>query len=719
MNVGAVPQREAHADSAHERRATRLENAVARTTDFYRRHLVPANAPLVWAGGARAASGHEFSAENACSEGAYWVGELGADTTVESDCIFFYYHYYYDDPARSADKIQRLANTVLADQLDDGGWPIYPGGPSEISASVKAYVALKIAGRDAEEPLMKKACATILRLGGVEKANTFTRLYLTFLRQMDWHEIPAVPPEVVLLPRFFFVNIYEISYWSRVILIPLSVLYALKPEPAFEKPFEITEIFRKNHPEFAGQTEPPEDPTAPSWRNFFKAAERVVRLIEQTPFKPLRKLALKKAEEWMLTRSEDSDGLGAIIPGMLHTVLALKALGHDESQPALARNLQFLEELEIPEGDAIRMQPCVSPVWDTALGLNALRESGGLSEDAPEAIAAARWLVSQEIRRAGDWQVRRPDLEPSGWCFQFANDFYPDIDDTAAVLLALDRVDHDRVPGVKEAMGRALHWLSQMQSADGGWAAFDVDVTREALTQIPYADHNAMLDPPCPDITGRVLEAFGRFPEHHGTRSVARAIDRGVHYLRASQEKEGCWYGRWGVNYIYGTWQALKGLMAVGEDPRAECVRRATAWLRNTQNPDGGWGESCKSYSDPAWRGRGATTPSQTAWAVMGLCAVGEHESEAVTRGIDYLLEHQRDDGEWDELLMTGTGFPEVFYLRYFLYPVCFPLFALGYYRNLVQNHRPARGGRFELPAPKFGSPARGSDPASASSRAG
>jgi squalene-hopene/tetraprenyl-beta-curcumene cyclase len=697
--------------SSPDPRAAQLETAIERTTDFYRSRLVPANSPLNWVGGARAAPGHEFSADNACSEGAYWVGELEADATVEADYILF---CYFVDPQGYQDKIRRLAKTILAEQLEDGGWPIYPGGPSEISISVKAYFALKISGHTAEEPCMQKACATILRLGGAEQANTFTRLYLTFLKQIDWHEIPAVPPEIALLPRFFFVNIYEISYWSRVILIPLSVLYALKPDRPVEERVAIPEIFRKNHPEFAAELAPPEDPTVPNWRNFFKAAERVVRLIEQTPFKPLRKRALKAAEQWMVQRSEDSEGLGAILPGMLHGVMALLLLGYDSSHPATASNLRYLEELEIEEGGAIRLQPCLSPVWDTALALNALREADGLSADAPEAVAAARWLVSKEVRKSGDWQVRRPDLEPSGWYFQFANEFYPDIDDSAAVLLALDRVDHDKVPGIQDAMSRGLNWVVHMQSSDGGWAAFDADVTREALTHVPYADHNAMLDPTCPDVTGRVLESIGRFPEHHNVPSVARARDRGVQYLRETQEKEGCWFGRWGVNYIYGTWQALKGLIAVGEDPRADYIRRAATWLQDQQNPDGGWGESCESYADPRWRGKGVSTASQTAWAIMGLIVAGGHESEAVTRGIDYLLRSQREDGSWTEEPFTGTGFPEVFYLKYHLYAVCFPLFALGYYRNLESHRRPGRCNRFELPA----SSSRGDRQASTSAQA-
>jgi squalene-hopene/tetraprenyl-beta-curcumene cyclase len=667
--------------------------AIDKTIEYLCHRLLPAGAPLEWAGEARVRGGTDASTDN--SEGAYWVGELEADTTLESDYIIF---LYFLDTVAHREKISKLARTIREEQLEDGGWNIYRHGPSEISASVKAYFALKIAGDSVDDPHMCAARKTILRLGGVEKVNTFTRLYLTFLKQLSWNDIPAIPPEVVLLPRFFYFNIYEISYWSRAILIPLSVLYALKPDRPVEERINISELFRSNHPELeATPSDAPEDPTAPCWRNFFNAAERLVRLVEQTPVKPFRKVSLKKAEEWMVDRSEKSDGLGAIFPSMVNLVMALTSMGYGEDHPAVRSNLEKLRELEIEEDGAIRLQPCLSPVWDTALALNALLEAG-LPNSSTEAVQAARWLVSKEVRQSGDWQVRRPKLEASGWYFQFANEFYPDIDDSAAVLMALERVDHREVDGLEAAMSRGFTWILNMQSSDGGWAAFDVDVNREALTQVPYADHNAMLDPTCPDITGRVLESIARFSNHQTNSQVAKVIRRGVDYLKKHQEEDGSWYGRWGVNYVYGTWQSLKGLIAVGEDPRAPYIQKAAAWLRSCQNADGGWGETCESYADASLKGQGASTASQTAWAVMGLVATGDLDSEAVTRGIAYLVETQNEDGSWKEEYFTGTGFPRVFYLKYHLYRIFFPLFALAYYRNEKNGVRPPRGGaRVEL----------------------
>jgi squalene-hopene/tetraprenyl-beta-curcumene cyclase len=652
----------------------------------------------------------------------YWLGELEADTTLESDYILF---LYFLDPEGHREKIRKLANYVRKHQLADGSWNIYYGGPSDVSASVKAYFALKLAGHSTEEPFMVKAREAILAMGGAEKVNCFTKIYLSFLNQFDWKEIPAIPPEIVLLPRFFYFNIYEMSYWSRAILIPLSILYAKKPNRQVSSKVNIREIFaahakngngngngvghRKPAPTtqrkltqfHAPQTgslqgerqngHAPADPNLLSWRNFFLLMDRLLKLVEKAPIKPLRNLALKKAEEWMLTRSEASDGLGAIFPAMVNSVLAMRCLGYDESHPCVANTLDKLRELEIEEGDALRLQPCLSPVWDTALAVNAMREAN-YPQDAPEIVAAGRWLVSKEVRKSGDWQVRAPGVEASGWYFQFQNEFYPDIDDSAAVLLALDRVDHTKVEGLEAAIGRGVNWILSLQCSNGGWAAFDVDVKREALTQVPYADHNAMLDPACADITGRVLEMLSRFPALRRNPEIELAIQKGLSFLKSEQEDDGSWYGRWGVNYIYGTWQALKGVLAVGEDPQAPYVRRAVHWLKSHQNPNGGWGESCDSYKYPEKKGRGTSTASQTSWAIMGLVAAGEVESEAVERGVSFLLRTQKQDGSWDEAHFTGTGFPEVFYLNYHLYRTYFPLFALGYYRNVKKGVPPVRG---------------------------
>ncbi len=642
-----------------------------------------------------------------------WNGELEADSSLESDYILF---LYYLDPEANREKFLKLANRIRALQLEDGSWNIYHGGPGEISASVKAYFALKLVGVPTTDPLMVRAREAILAMGGADKVNSFTRIYLSFLNQVDWKDCPAIPPEIVLLPRFLYLNIYEISYWSRAILIPLSILYDRRPNREIPPEARIDEIFPGNgtgkgaddgSSGRVGAAEPrgngagerskplrlgkiPKDPNLFSWKNIFLLIDRVLKLVEKAPLKPFRNLAVKRAEKWMVERFEHSDGLGAIFPSMVNSVMALHSLGYDVDHPHIAKTLEKLRELEIEEGDSIRLQPCLSPVWDTALALNALGEAR-LDEDHPVGETAARWLVSKEALQPGDWQLRTPDTEASGWYFQFNNEFYPDIDDTAAVLMALERFDLSKVEGGEDAIRRGLTWMLDMQCSNGGWAAFDVDIDREILTHVPFADHNAMLDPACADITGRVLEALGRFPTLLDNAQVRSSIDRGVKYLREEQKEDGSWFGRWGVNYVYGTWQSLKGLNTVRVSDADPMIRRGAEWLRSVQNNDGGWGESCRSYEDEKTAGQGPSTASQTAWGVMGLIAAGEVNSPAVERGIEYLLRTQNGDGGWTELHFTGTGFPRVFYLRYHFYCLYFPLFALAHYRNAVRGDSSVR----------------------------
>jgi squalene-hopene/tetraprenyl-beta-curcumene cyclase len=530
---------------------------------------------------------------------------------------------------------------------------------------------------------MCRAREVILRLGGAAGCNTFTKFYLALNGQFPYENCASVPPELVLLPAWFYVNLYAMSSWTRTIVVPLSIFSAYKPVRHLPPEKGIAELF----PE---APETPRWPSVPtrrlfSWTNFFLGVDWLYKRAE--PYLgSVRRQALKVAAAWMRERFADSDGLGAIFPPMIYTVVALRCLGVADDAPEMRWALKQLDDLVIEEGDTVRLQPCVSPVWDTAMALNALCLAGVSGAD-PTAEAAVKWLVAREVRRRGDWAVTNPELEAGGWVFEYQNAFYPDIDDSAMVLIALARARHGDDSLTRLPVERGLRWILGMQNRDGGWAAFDRDIDREVLTKVPFADHNAMLDPSCPDITARILEALGQYGYGLEHPQVARAID----YLRKTQEASGAWYGRWGVNYVYGTWQVLTGLEAIGFDRDDPMVKRAVAWLERVQQPGGAWGESCKSYDDPEWAGRGDPTASQTAWAVLGLVCAGRADSPAVRAGIDWLRSSQRADGGWDEVPFTGTGFPKVFYLKYHLYSLYFPLLALARYASaaLAVDERP------------------------------
>ena len=465
------------------------------------------------------------------------------------------------------------------------------------------------------------------------------------------------------------------SSWTRTIVVPLSIFSAFKPVRDVGPERGIRELFHK----------PPETPLPPgpptrrllSWGNFFLGVDAAYKSAERLGLlAPFRKVAVAKAAAWMRERFEDSDGLGAIFPPMIYTAIALRCLGVPDDAPEMRWAMTQLDDLMIEEDGAIRLQPCMSPVWDTALALNALADAGLTTETDAAPQAAVDWLLQREVRRRGDWSVLNPHLEPGGWVFEYRNDFYPDVDDTAMVLMALARTDAAHSPEARPAVERGIRWLLGMQNRDGGWAAFDRDVTREVLTKIPFADHNAMLDPSCPDITARVLEALG----HYGFGVEHPQVVRALAFLRKTQEKSGCWIGRWGVNYLYGAWQVLVGLQRIGFDMTDPTVRRCVSWLQQVQQEGGGWGETCASYDDPSLAGQGSPTASQTAWALLALMAAGEEDSDAVRAGIGYLVETQADDGGWKEESFTGTGFPKVFYLKYHLYSLYFPLMALARY---------------------------------------
>ena len=617
------------------------------------------------------------------SEEGYWCGELEADTTLESDYILLHTLLGTGNPERMA----KAARYVLEHQNEDGGWGIYAGAPSNISASVKAYFGLKLAGYKADDPALVRAKRRILELGGVTEVNTFTKIYLCFFGQYDYDAVPAIPPEIVLFPKWFWFNIYEISSWSRAILVPLSIAYAKKPFKKIPDEMGVAELFvggrdrARMHLRW--------DKKLISWRNFFLFLDRMTHWLERVHVRPLRSIALQAAEEWVLERVELSDGLGAIYPGMMNTIIALRCLGYSVDDPRFIRAMDEFEQLGIEEGDRFRMQPCKSPVWDTAYAMFALGESGVPRTDA-RMVNAANWILHKQVTHVGDWKVKNKKGQPGGWYFEFRNEYYPDVDDTAMVMLGLSHVDHPDSRYQHESVQRALDWVLSMQCKGGGFASFDKDNDRMVFQYVPFADHNAMLDPPTVDITGRVLEMLATYGFTKDDPPVQRALE----FVREEQEADGSWFGRWGVNYLYGTMQVLRGLEAIGIDHHEPPIQHAAEWLRSVQNPDGGWGETCGSYDDPNIKGVGPSTASQTAWAIMGLLAAADTRSDSVARGIAYLLKNQKKDGSWDEPFFTGTGFPRVFYLKYHLYRQYFPLLALTEYARVLageQSSTPVR----------------------------
>jgi squalene-hopene/tetraprenyl-beta-curcumene cyclase len=614
----------------------------------------------------------------------HWVGELQGDTILESEYILLMAFLGRENEER----LRKAARYILQQQRYEGGWSNYPEGPFDLSVSTKAYFALKLTGQDPQAPEMRRACELIRERGGALQCNSFTRFYLALLGQLPYAACPSVPPELVLLPRWFPVNLYAMSSWTRTIVVPLSIFSACKPVRRLPPGKGIGELFLNlpgsagaspSQPGSAGASPSPVQIASPwlSWRNVFLAGDRLYKFLEPI-LGAVRRLAVGKAAAWMRERLRDSDGLGAIFPPMIYTVIALRCLGVADDDPEMRRALGLLDELMIEENDTLRLQPCFSPVWDTALTLNTLAETEHGTLPSPAVDRGVGWLLNREVRCRGDWSQTNPRLEPGGWFFEYANPYYPDTDDTAMVLMALARTGWAERAPAREPARRGVAWLVGMQNRDGGWAAFDRNINRRLLTQVPFADHNAMLDPSCPDITARVLEALGFF----GFRPGQPEVDRALRFLWRTQEPAGCWPGRWGVNYLYGTWQVLVGLKSIGVERHHPAVRKAVDWLRQVQQPCGGWGESCASYDDPRLAGQGTPTASQTAWALLGLIAAGEAHSDAVRAGIAYLLATQAKDGTWPEEQFTGTGFPKVFYLKYHLYAVYFPLMALARYRS-------------------------------------
>jgi squalene-hopene/tetraprenyl-beta-curcumene cyclase len=603
----------------------------------------------------------------------HWVFELEADATIPSEYVLL--RHYLGEPVDSAIEA-KIASYLRRIQGDHGGWPLFRDGALDMSASVKAYFALKMIGDDTDAAHMARARAAIRSRGGAARSNVFTRTMLALFGIISWRAVPVMPVEIMLLPRWFPVHLDKISYWSRTVIVPLLVLQVLKPKARNPKRIAIDELFL-DPPQSVGLA-----PKAPqqkaSWFWFFRAVDIVLRAAE--PWFPgrWRKHAIDRARAWVSEHLNGEDGLGAIFPAMANSVMMFDALGYPEDHPDRAIARRAIEKLLVVHAQEAYCQPCVSPIWDTTLTCHALLEVGGEMPQ-KQVRKGLEWLVPRQILDVrGDWAARRPDIRPGGWAFQYANPHYPDVDDTAVVVMAMERA----APGeFRSSVTRAREWIAGMQSRNGGWGAFDPENEYYYLNNIPFADHGALLDPPTEDVTARCLSMLAQLGESaENSAAVKRALD----YLRSLQMPDGSWYGRWGMNYVYGTWSVLCALNAAGIDHAAPEFRKAVAWLIRIQNPDGGWGEDGASYKlDYRGHEQAPSTASQTAWALLGLMAAGEVDHPAVGRGIDYLLQRQGNDGFWDEPRYTATGFPRVFYLRYHGYSKFFPVWALARYRNL------------------------------------
>lgn len=606
---------------------------------------------------------HWYFLQNQHPDG-YWWFELESNVTITAEYLMLLVFAGIEDKGKST----KIATHILNRQRPDGTWAIYKGGKGDLSTTVEAYFALKLAGYSPDDPRLERAKRFILANGGPAKTRFFTRIFLALFGQYDWGAIPSVPVEIMLLPRWVPLNIYNFSSWARATFVPLSVILDAKPVKTIPEGRGVRELFDRDP---AGFSPFDGEPTL-SWKHFFALVDVLVKAIEGSPVRIFRKRGLEEAVRWINDHQEESGDCGGIQPAMVNSVLALLVRGYAVSSPAVLKGLEALERYTIERDGELLLQSCISPVWDTALTALALYYSG-LKDTRSSLVRACRWLAGKQILKKGDWSVKRPGLEPGGWTFEFVNNWYPDVDDTAVVLMLLRNYGGEGFiePGNLE---RAVGWLLGMQGKDGGWGAFDADNNTDVLNQIPFGDLEAMIDPSTPDITGRVLEFLGCIKYPASTSVVRKALK----FLKKTQDEDGLWWGRWGVNYVYGTWSVLAGLASIGEDMTRPYVRKAVATLKQYQNSDGGWGESCESYADRHLKMRGKSTPSQTAWAVMALIAAGEGGCEQAIDGIRFLLSRQGPDGTWEEEEFTGTGFPKHFMLRYYNYRNCFPLMALG-----------------------------------------
>lgn len=598
----------------------------------------------------------------------WWKGELETNVTMDAEDLMLRQFLGVTDERITAE----AARWIRSCQREDGTWSIFHGGPADLSTTVEAYVALRLAGDSTQSQHLRRAREYILDSGGIEETRVFTRIWLALFGEWPWEKLPVLPPEMVLLPEWFPLNVYDWASWARQTVVPLTIIGSVRPRRRLGVSTQELRTGRRRSQD--------------SWLGLagaFHGLDAVLHQLERMPLKPLRGVALEKAEKWIVDRQESDGGWGGIQPPWVYSILALHLRGYSVNHPVIRKSLDGLEDFTIRErtgqGWVRRLEACQSPVWDTALTMTALLDSG-LPSDHPALIQATDWIMREEISTPGDWQVRRPDVSPSGWAFEFANDHYPDTDDTAEVVLGMRRVDHPEPQRVRDTVDRATTWLAGMQSRSGGWGAFDADNTRTLCEKLPFCDFGAVIDPPSADVTAHIIEMFAR-----EGMTETDTVRRGTRWLLDQQEADGSWFGRWGANYIYGTGAAVPALVAGGLPVTHRAIRKAVGWLLAHQNADGGWGEDLRSYVDDSWIGRGVSTASQTAWALLALIAA-ERVDEPVRRGIDWLIRTQRPDGGWDEPQFTGTGFPGDFYINYQLYRLVFPLTALGRYVEVTST---------------------------------
>ncbi|UGS38772.1 squalene--hopene cyclase [Capillimicrobium parvum] len=590
----------------------------------------------------------------------WWKAPLDTNVTMDAEDLLMREFL----GVRTERETAAAARWIRSQQRPDGTWATFHGGPGDLSTTAEAWVALRLAGDPADAAHMREAAAFVLDGGGLEASRVFTRIWLALFGLWSWDDVPAMVPEAVLLPKWFPLNLYDFACWARQTIAPLTIVGAYRPQRPL--PVGVDELRR------GGPIQPPRR-SLRDWPGRLGWLDHLLHRYERHPVGPLRRMALDRAERWIVARQEADGSWGGIQPPWVYSLMALSVRGYPNDHPVMRAGLAGLDTFIIEEGDQRRLEACQSPVWDTALAMIALADAG-VPPDDEDLARAARWTLAEEVRVRGDWAVRRPALEPGGWAFEFANDNYPDIDDTAEVVLALRRTRLGEAGADAEpAIRRGIDWAIGMQSNDGGWGAFDADNTRELCVQLPFCDFGAVIDPPSADVTAHVVEMLAL-----EGRASDPAAQRGIRWLLDAQEADGSWFGRWGINHVYGTGAVVPALVAAGIPAGDPAIRRAVDWLGAHQNADGGWGEDARSYVDPAWIGRGQSTASQTAWALLALEAAGERDGDAVARGVAWLAASQRPDGGWDEPQFTGTGFPGDFYINYGLYRQVFPLMALG-----------------------------------------